>query len=77
MSGEEQSRFQRSQADGHSDNPWTEIFLALKLGQGPSRMRGVVPCWGVYSDVNDDVLLMLEWSPGGDLFELASSWRPN
>jgi len=64
--------FQQTKPEDQLENPWTEIFLALKLGQGPARMRGVVPCWGVYRDSRDDVLLMLEWSPGGDLFELAS-----
>ncbi|CAE7291934.1 KCC4 [Symbiodinium sp. CCMP2592] len=64
--------FQQTKPEEQLENPWTELFLALKLGQGPARMRGVVPCWGVYRDSRDDVLLMLEWSPGGDLFELAS-----
>lgn len=64
--------FQQTKPEEQLENPWTELFLALKLGQGPARMRGVVPCWGVYRDSQDDVLLMLEWSPGGDLFELAS-----
>ncbi|CAE7267683.1 CIPK9 [Symbiodinium natans] len=56
-----------------SEDPWTELFLSLKLGQEPARMRGVVPCQGVYRDSQEDVLLLLEWVSGGDLFDLASN----
>ncbi|CAE7216584.1 Dapk2 [Symbiodinium sp. CCMP2456] len=55
------------------DDPWTEVFLAMQLGHGASRVPGVVPCHGVYRDSREDVLLMLEWAPGGDLFQLAGN----
>jgi len=56
------------------EDPWTEMFLALQLGQaGPGRVRGVLPCFGVWKDASDDVLLLLEWASGGDVFEFASS----
>ena len=55
------------------DDPWTEIFLAMRLGHGSSRVPGVVPCHGVYRDSREDVLLMLDWAPGGDVFQLAGN----
>ncbi|CAE7267695.1 cdr1 [Symbiodinium natans] len=60
-----------------AEDPWTEIFLGLVLGkQRASREQDVVPVvpsFGVYRDLQDDVLLLMEWSPGGDLFEISSS----
>jgi len=58
---------------GSCDDPWTEVFLAMRLGHGASRVPGVVPCHGLYRDSGEDVLLMLEWAPGGDLFQLAGT----
>ncbi|OLP80275.1 DNA repair protein RAD51-like 3 [Symbiodinium microadriaticum] len=56
------------------EDPWTEMFLAMKLGQaGPDRIKGVLPCYGVYRDASDSALLIMEWASGGDVFEFASS----
>ncbi|CAE7245942.1 Rad51c, partial [Symbiodinium sp. CCMP2592] len=56
------------------EDPWTEMFLAMKLGQdGPDRIKGVLPCYGVYRDASDSALLIMEWASGGDVFEYASS----
>lgn len=54
------------------EDPWTEMFLALKLGQAPTRVRGVLPCFGIFTDAGDDVVFMMEYAPSGDVFELAS-----
>ncbi|CAE7374726.1 KCC4 [Symbiodinium natans] len=55
------------------EDPWTEMFLAMKLGQaGPDRIKGVLPCYGVYRDASDSAILMLEWASAGDVFEFAS-----
>lgn len=56
------------------EDPWTEMFLAMKLGQaGPDRIKGVLPCYGVYRDASDSALLIMEWASAGDVFEYASS----
>jgi len=56
------------------EDPWTEMYLAAQLGQaGPDRVQGVLPCYGIYKDENNDVLLLLEWASGGDVFEFAST----
>jgi len=54
------------------EDPWTEMFLAAHLGQGATRVRGVLPCYGIFTDERGDVLLMMEYAPSGDVFELAS-----
>ncbi|CAK9109131.1 unnamed protein product [Durusdinium trenchii] len=55
-----------------AEDPWTEMFLAVKLGQVP-RTRGVLPCHGVFIDPGSgDVMFIMEYAASGDVFELAS-----
>jgi len=60
------------EAENSCEDPWTEIFLAVKLGQAP-RVRGVLPCYGVYTDASGDALLLMEYASTGDVFEFASN----
>lgn len=56
--------------------PWQEIEITKLLGspvQGRT-LRGVCTCHGVFRDEKGDALLVSEYFPGGDLFELASNF---
>lgn len=62
---------------GDTEDPWQEILLAQQLGSVAStRVKGVCPCYGAFTDERGDVLLASEWVPGGDLFDLASNLGP-
>ncbi|CAE8701322.1 unnamed protein product, partial [Polarella glacialis] len=63
------------------EDPWQEIYVASYLGQvGPSRVPGVLPCYGAFCDRdpggNGDALLVSEWIASGDLFTFASDLGP-
>lgn len=50
-------------------NAWPELVLTQRLGcEG---LAGFCACFGAFNDDNGDVLLVSEYIPGGDLFELA------
>ncbi|CAK9018603.1 Death-associated protein kinase 1 (DAP kinase 1) [Durusdinium trenchii] len=60
----------RKAKSGGSEDPWSELFLALKLGKhlpGP----GVLPCHGIFIHPSGDVMVMMEYATCGDLFDLA------
>lgn len=51
-------------------NPWQELALTAMLGS--TGLKGVCHCHGHFRDSSGDVLLMMEYLPGGDLFDLVS-----
>lgn len=59
---------------GACGSPWQEIEITQCLGnsvQGQA-LRGVCKCYGAFQDARGDALLVSEYVPSGDLFELAS-----
>jgi len=51
---------------------WPELVLTQCLGAGGTE-GSFCRCFGSFCDENGDVLLVIEYLPGGDLFELALS----
>jgi len=63
---------------GSSSSPWREILITQCLGSSAKGrpLRGVCRCHGAFRDARGDALLVSEYCPGGDLFELASKFGP-
>jgi len=55
------------------EDPWQELRVLWRYGQkGPDHVAGVCPCYGVFRDSRQDVLLVLEYMAEGDLFTFAN-----
>ncbi|CAK9056241.1 unnamed protein product [Durusdinium trenchii] len=57
------------------EDPWKEMFLALKLGApgSASQISGVLPCHGIFIHPSGDVMLFMEYATSGDLFDFATA----
>lgn len=69
-------------AEAHPDlleNPWQEIQVTLAVSKALQLVReqasaGVCNCHGIFTDNTGDVLILMEYLPGGDLFEMTGRW---
>mmetsp|Transcript_69542 Transcript_69542/g.225009 ORF Transcript_69542/g.225009 Transcript_69542/m.225009 type:complete len:395 (+) Transcript_69542:72-1256(+) len=65
----------RAANPGELQDPWREIALTQLLGSRGSMSngttRGVCACHGAFTDAQGDALLITEYVPGGDLFDVA------
>lgn len=53
------------------ENPWQEIDVAQRLSQGYP-CPGICRCYGAFMTAKGDAMLVTEYVPGGDLFEIAN-----
>lgn len=55
------------------EDPWQEMAVTTYLGRpGPARVPGVCACHGAFRAANGDAMLVSDFLPGGDLFDVAS-----
>jgi len=55
------------------EDPWQEMAVTTYLGgSGPGRVPGVCACHGAFRSANGDAMLVSDYLPGGDLFDVAS-----
>lgn len=55
------------------ENPWQEMAVATDLGRpGRGRVPGVCACHGAFRSTSGDAMLVSDYLPGGDLFDVAS-----
>lgn len=66
--------YQRPATPGIVWDPWREMEITQCLGNAEQgqKVDGVCNCYGAFRDARGDALLLSEYFPGGDLFELAS-----
>ncbi|CAE8610745.1 unnamed protein product [Polarella glacialis] len=59
------------------ESPWQELEMCLRLGSPSSvdRVSRANLCHGAFREPNGDILLMSEYSPGGDLFDIVTRCR--
>jgi len=55
------------------EDPWQEMAVTTYLGgSGPGRVPGVCACHGAFRSASGDAMLVSDYLPGGDLFDVAS-----
>ncbi|OLP92550.1 Serine/threonine-protein kinase GIN4, partial [Symbiodinium microadriaticum] len=58
---------------GEVENPWKEIEIMLRFGfPGPDQLPGVARSFGAFCTARGDGMLVSEYLPGGDLFDIAA-----
>lgn len=58
------------------EDPWKEIEVSQLLGRPGDHFMGSCLCYGAFRNQEGDVLLVSEYLPGGDLFDMASLMSP-
>jgi len=57
------------------EDPWQEFAVTQELGRpGPDGVSSVCQCHGAFCALNGDGLLVSDYLPSGDLFDVASRW---
>jgi len=55
------------------EDPWQEMAVTTYLGgSGPGRVAGVCACHGSFGSASGDAMLLSDYLPGGDFFDVAS-----
>ncbi|CAJ1454015.1 unnamed protein product [Effrenium voratum] len=57
---------------GEVENPWKEIEILSRFGLGPDQLPGVCRSFGSFRTECGDGMLVCEYLPGGDLFDIAA-----
>jgi len=58
---------------GEVENPWKEIEIMMRFGMpGPEQLPGVCRSLGAFRTESGDGMLVSEYLPGGDLFDIAA-----
>lgn len=58
---------------GEVENPWKEIEIMTRFGMpGPEQLPGICHSFGTFRTEQGDGMLVSEYLPGGDLFDIAA-----